>query len=79
MVQTIAAATPDASLEDHWLTLAHHFVGKEVAIRQLLGNGTVRLTVIVDGTGRVPSILLPVDMVKFAADVGADIDVDVNQ
>ncbi len=72
-------AARDAGLSDHWAWLARIFAGKEHLIRQIAGAGQVRLTIIVDGSCRVPSILIPREMIAFAAAVGADIDVDVYQ
>jgi hypothetical protein len=55
------------------------FYGKEDLIGAHIGHGAVLITIIVDGTGRVPSILIPTDMIKFAAAVNARIDIDVYQ
>jgi hypothetical protein len=69
----------DASLEGHWLDLTTKLAGKEALVVALAGPGCVLITVIVDGTVRVPSLLIPADMVKFAAAVNASIDIDVYQ
>jgi hypothetical protein len=68
-----------ASLEEHWQALAADLRGKEDVIVAHIGHGAVLITIIVGGTQRVPSLLIPADMVKFAAAVNASIDIDVYQ
>jgi hypothetical protein len=74
-----AASTSDAFLEEHWQSLAEIFEGKEALIRNAAGRGSVRLSIIVDGSDRFPPVTIPAGMIKFAADIGADIDVDIYQ
>jgi Domain of unknown function (DUF4279) len=69
----------DASLDQHWQTLATDLRGKEDVIVAHIGHGAVLITIIVDGTQRVPSLHIPADMVQFAAAVNASIDIDVYQ
>jgi Domain of unknown function (DUF4279) len=72
-------AMASASLEEHWQALAADLRGKEDVIVAHIGHGAVLITIIVGGTQRVPSLLIPADMVKFAAAVNASIDIDVYQ
>jgi hypothetical protein len=37
------------------------------------------MTLIVDGTGRFPPLIIPKEMIAFAAAIGAEIDIDVYQ
>jgi hypothetical protein len=37
------------------------------------------MTLIVDETGRFPTLIIPKEMIAFAAAVGADVDIDVYQ
>jgi hypothetical protein len=69
----------DAGLEAHWQALARDFAGKEALVRQATRGGSARFTILVDGTGRVPSIIIPREFIAFAAAVNADVDVDVSQ
>jgi Domain of unknown function (DUF4279) len=73
------AQTPDAFLEDHWAALAPAFRGKEAILRQAARGGKIRMTLIVDGTGRFPPLIIPKEMIAFAAAIGAEIDIDVYQ
>jgi hypothetical protein len=73
------ASPADAYLEEHWQSLADKFEGKEALIRQAVGQDSVRLSIIVDGSDRFPPVTIPAGMIRFAGEVGADIDVDVYQ
>lgn len=73
------AQTSDAFLEEHWESVAADFRGKESILKGATGTGKVRMTLIVDGSARFPSLLIPKQMVAFAAAVDADIDIDVYQ
>ena len=69
----------DSALSEHWQNLSGYLAGKEFAIRSITGSGRTRFSIIVDGSGRVPPLLIPLEMVQFASGVRADIDVDVYQ
>lgn len=69
----------DATLAEHWDSLAPHFVGKEDIIRKAGARGRNRLTVIVDATDRAPSVIIPPAMARFAALIEGEIDVDIYQ
>jgi Domain of unknown function (DUF4279) len=73
------AQSTDAFLEEHWAALATDFAGKEAALREVAGNGNIRMTFIVDGSARFPPLMIPKEMIAFAAAIGADIDIDVYQ
>lgn len=69
----------ESDVEEHWASLALSLIGKELKIRNLIGDGSIILTVIVDGSGRFPPLYLPKEMIEFCADVGAAIDIDIYQ
>lgn len=73
------AVARDASLAEHWASLAPLFEGKEDVIRKAGARSRNRLTVIVDATGRAPSVIIPPAMARFAALIEGEIDVDIYQ
>ena len=49
--------TPDAFLEEHWAAIAADFSDKEAKLKDVAGPGRIRMTLIVDGTGRFPPLI----------------------
>ena len=69
----------DSFLEEHWSSLESKFAGKEELFRNVSATGRIVVTIIVDGSGRIPSLYFPNKMVDFVAKIGADLDIDINQ
>ncbi|UXY15342.1 DUF4279 domain-containing protein [Chitiniphilus purpureus] len=63
-------------VSDHWRGLQDRLHGNQDVIRQIAETGIARLSIIIKGGIRVPSIQIPVEMSAFAGYVGAVIDID---
>lgn len=72
------ASDLDADLSEHWSSI-EHLTKKIDTINNLKRSGYVRLTIIADGTGRIPGIVIPAALASFASQLEADIDVDISQ
>lgn len=72
-------ATADASVEEHWAWLYEHLHGKTDILNDLKMPGNIRITIIVRASGRVPPLIIPVQMSQFCADCDAMIDVDISE
>ena len=61
---------------DHWNDLAKKLESSKSTIKEIAATGTVKFTLIINSSDRIPSLIIPPEMSSFAGFVGAVIDVD---
>jgi hypothetical protein len=61
---------------DHWSQLEQVLGGHKDVLRELSQTGIAKITIIVNGAARMPSIIIPPAMSSFAAFLNAVIDID---
>lgn len=64
------------SVEDHWNYLEKMLSGKEEILKNLAETGTVKITLIVNSSMRIPPLSIPPNMSAFAAFLNANIEID---
>lgn len=61
---------------DHWDELGKILENSQDEIKEIAKTGTSKFTIIINSNQRVPSIIIPAAMSKFAGFVDAVIDID---
>jgi hypothetical protein len=63
----------------HWGELENTLACRLTAIKQASQGGTVKITVIVRATARIPAIQIPPSISRIAGELNALIDIDIYQ
>lgn len=63
-------------LQGHWDEIKDCLLRVVDEINRVAKFGVVKITIVVTGRGRLPSIMIPVDLSKFAGQINAVIDID---
>ena len=61
---------------DHWESIKEKLIKSEDKIKEILKSGHAKITIVINSEGRIPSIIIPPDLSRFAADINAIIDID---
>ena len=75
-IWSIRSNVASDELVDHWKELEGKLVNSSESIRDIAKTGEAKLTIIINSDQRVPSIIIPASMAKFAGFVDAVIDID---
>ncbi|WP_137136883.1 DUF4279 domain-containing protein [Rhizobium sp. FKY42] len=73
---TIQTDKNDDDVELHWSKLMKRLAGCTDDFISIAKLGDAKITVVIYVDGRLPSVIIPVSMSKFASDIGAVIDID---
>lgn len=63
-------------VEEHWSSLEKVLNGAKEHFKEIGKTGRTKITIVVQGGTRLPSIAIPSSMSKFAGFVEAEIDID---
>jgi len=63
-------------ISDHWAELGGKLVPKKEVLREVAGTGIAKITIIVRGGSRIPSLVIPPDLSSFASFMNAPIEID---
>ncbi|MCB5205401.1 DUF4279 domain-containing protein [Neorhizobium sp. T786] len=66
-------------VEDHWKSIFGKIEHVWDKFEEISKSGEVMITIIVDATGRIPSVMIPPQMAAAAAKLNAYIDIDYYQ
>ncbi|UOD31546.1 DUF4279 domain-containing protein [Massilia violaceinigra] len=61
---------------DHWAELEPKLKGAQHLLKEISETGQAKITVVIGGGARIPSIWIPPSMSEFAGFVNAAIDID---
>ena len=75
-IWSLKSKVNSTDLEEHWSELETVLADKAELIKSLSEGGNVKLTVVINSDGRLPSLIIPVSMSRFAGSIGAIIDID---
>lgn len=72
-----SAKSWDAGLEKHWDNLFDRVAINRKRLVELSDVSKIKITIVVDHKGRFPALYFPNKFISFAAEIGADLDIDV--
>lgn len=75
-IWSLMSNSSSSDLIDHWQCLEAALIKSKEKIREIAKTGKARITIIVTGNGRIPSITIPPAMSEFAGFINAEIDID---
>lgn len=75
-IWSIRSHAKSDELTEHWLDLSEKLVNSKSVIKDIAETGTVKFTLIVNSSERIPPLTIPPEMSEFAGFVGAEIDID---
>lgn len=75
-IWSIRSHAKSDEMADHWEELESKLLGVTEDIRNIAETGTAKLTILINSDQRVPSIMIPSGMSRFAGIVNAVIDID---
>lgn len=78
-IWAIRSVASSNQVGDHWRNLDRVLTPKREIVKRISDTGTARITIIVSGNVRLPSIIIPPSMSEFAAYLKAEIEIDHQQ
>ncbi len=75
-IWSIMSQAKSDDLADHWAYLEPILIGAKDEIREIAKTGNAKLTLVITCKRRIPSIIIPASMSKFAGFINAVIDID---
>lgn len=75
-IWSIRSKSPSDEILEHWRSLEPALVKAKDRIREIAKTGRVKITIIIEGKGRTPSLTIPPEMSEFAGFVRSEIDID---
>ncbi len=75
-IWSIRSHAKSDELVDHWMDLATTLENSKDAIKDIAKTGTAKFTLIVNSSERIPPLMIPPEMSRFAGFVDAVIDID---
>ena len=75
-IWAIRSQAKSDEVADHWHELEKKLTNSDGVIKDIARSGVAKLTIIINSNKRVPSIIIPVSMSRFAGFIEAIIDVD---
>lgn len=73
---SIRSHSASDEVSEHWKTLEPALFKAKDRIREIAKTGRAKITIIVEGPGRLPSLTIPPEMSYFAGYVNSEIDID---
>jgi hypothetical protein len=75
-IWSIRSTAKSDEVKAHWLELEPRLNGVINEIKIIAKSGVAKITIIINSDSRIPSVIIPSSMSKFAGYVGAVIDID---
>jgi len=75
-IWSIRSHASSNEVEDHWRNLEKSLESSKDAIKEVAKTGMAKFTLIVNSSERIPPLMIPPEMSRFAGFVNAVIDID---
>lgn len=75
-IWSIRSNSPSNEILEHWRSLEPALVKTKDRIREIAKTGRAKITILIGGEGRIPSLTIPPEMSEFAGFIRSEIDID---